>query len=130
MQTYFEGVRSVVVTSFVDPLLVDVGTAIPCGLIINELFTNCLKHAFPDGSPGQVRIEFHRNENNDGYMLTVTDNGNGLPEDFDYRTTKSLGLQLVVNLVELQLRGKIEMVTAGGATVRVAFPDREAPQGG
>ncbi|GEM_PF-1003250 len=127
LQTCFEGVSPVSVRSRVEPVLVDVGTAIPCGLIINELFTNCLKHAFPENRPGEVRIEFHRNRTNNGYVLTVADNGRGLPEDFDYRTAKTLGLQLVVNLAELQLRGKLAMNTESGTIVTVAFPDRETP---
>ena len=98
LQTYLEGMSPVSVRSRVDPVLLDVGTAIPCGLIINELFTNCLKHAFPEHRPGEVSIEFYRNESDDGYVLTVADNGRGFPKDFDYRNARSLGLQLVLNL--------------------------------
>ncbi|UCF31082.1 MAG: PAS domain S-box protein [bacterium] len=96
-----------------------VDTAIPCGLIINELVTNALKHAFPDGSKGVVSIEFHQVDRQ-CYHLVISDNGSGFPEDVDFRNTNTLGLQLVTILVD-QLGGTIDLDRDGGTTFRISF---------
>jgi two-component sensor histidine kinase len=82
-----------------------IDTAIPCGLIINELVTNALKYAFPKGQ-GTLKIAFRHTES--WYRLTIQDDGVGLPENFDLRHLDSLGLQLVQGLVEEQLDGIFE----------------------
>jgi two-component sensor histidine kinase len=96
-----------------------VDTAIPCGLILNELVSNCLKHAFPDGREGEIRIEL-RSDGNDKFTLMVSDNGVGLLEDLDFRNTESLGLQLVNTLVN-QLEGTIELDRRGGTAFKITF---------
>ncbi|MGZ7236541.1 sensor histidine kinase, partial [Streptococcus pyogenes] len=73
--------------------MIDINTMIPVGLIVNELLSNCLKHAFPNDRSGQIDIGFHYKHPK--YRLTVTDNGVGFPENIDYKNTKSLGLRLV-----------------------------------
>jgi len=85
-------------------------TAIPCGLIVNELVSNALKHAFPEGRPGKVRVSLSCT-GGDSWELTVSDNGIGLPDGLDYTRTMSMGMQLVVVLAqqlnaELQYRGE------------------------
>ena len=85
--------------------------AIPCGLIVNELVSNSLKHAFPDGRKGEISVRC-RTEEDGRVALTVSDNGVGLPPDLDFRNTETLGLQLVTMLVK-QLRGDIELDGAG-----------------
>ncbi len=85
----------------------DINTAIPCGLIINELVTNSLKHAFPGGRKGGISITL-RKQGDGQLMLTVSDNGVAFPEDLDFRKTSTLGMQLVVSLVG-QLKGAIDM---------------------
>ena len=96
-----------------------VDKAIPCGLILNELITNALKHAFPNERRGTVRIQLRKA---DGELeLVVSDNGVGLTSDFDPATSNSLGMQLVQTLVE-QLDGCLEIFHEGGTTVRIAFP--------
>jgi two-component sensor histidine kinase len=98
-----------------------IDTAIPCGLIVNELVSNCLKHAFPDGRAGEIRIEFWAD--GDGrYNLIVSDDGVGFPQDIDFRTTSSLGLQLVNNLTT-QLRGTIGLDRTGGTAFKIAFTE-------
>lgn len=104
------------------PVFLGMDKALPCSLIINELVTNCLKHAFLPGEGGEIRIEFRR-DGQDGYLLTVLDDGAGFPEDVDYRSTKSLGLQLVVNLAEVQLQGSLELLTGEGTEFRIVFPE-------
>ena len=92
-------------------------TAIPLGLIINELVTNSLKFAFPENE-GSITIEL---ENNNGqFVLTVADDGIGLPPDFDLNKTHSLGLRLVNSLV-IQLDGEISMDSSQGAEYKITF---------
>ncbi len=111
------------------PVFLRMDKALPCSLIINELVTNCLKHAFLPGEEGEIQIQFRRGGQDD-YLLTVRDNGRGFPEDVDYRSTKSLGLQLVLNLAEAQLQGSLELVTGGGTEFRILFPEvRKARMG-
>lgn len=105
----------------VESISLNIETAIPCGLIINELMTNSLKHAFPDGRPGVIALSLKRNENDGGYLLQVADNGVGLPEELDIRRSRSLGLQLVVNLVENQLQGRLDVRRGNGVAFLVAF---------
>lgn len=76
----------------------DVNRAIPCGLIINELISNSLEHGFPVGEKGQIAVEMDKNKG-DKYRLKVSDTGIGFPEDVDFQNTKTLGMQLVTDLV-------------------------------
>ena len=102
----------------VDELMLNINTSIPLGLIINELVTNCLKHAFPKGKSGEINIKFH--SQNDKYILEVKDNGIGFPEDIDYTNTESLGLRLVTSLTE-QIEGKIEFNNISGTSFKIIF---------
>ena len=101
-------------------IALDINKAIPCSLIINELVSNSLKYAFPNGGKGMIRIMMHRNDGQ-GFVLMISDNGVGLPEDTDFQNTGSLGLQLVNTLVS-QLNGTIELGRNGGATFTILFP--------
>ncbi|MDP3097620.1 MAG: PAS domain S-box protein [Syntrophales bacterium] len=94
-----------------EDVMLSIDTAIPCGLIINELISNALKHAFPDGRRGEIRIEMNQDEN--GVRIIFEDNGAGFPAGMDFRNTETLGLQLV-NMLVAQLDGAIEMVRNGG----------------
>jgi two-component sensor histidine kinase len=102
-----------------DNVLMDVDTAVHSGLIINELVSNSLKYAFPKGREGEIRIDL-RSDNDNRYTVIVSDNGVGLPEDLDFRNTKSLGLQLVTSLTD-QLEGTIELDTCGGTEFKIMF---------
>jgi len=105
-------------------VFLDVDTAIPCGLVINELVSNSLKHAFPPEVTGdaaiarRIWIEFELR--GDQLALTVGDNGIGFPSELDFRSTDSLGLQLVMALVE-QLKGDIELERGQGTIFRITF---------
>ena len=107
----------------VDHLSLGIDTAIPCGLIINELVSNSLKYAFPDGRNGEININL-RLEDPKGhvYLLRVQDNGVGFPEDIDFRDTDSLGLQIVTTLTT-QLGGKIELDRAAGTDFTIRFSE-------
>ncbi len=103
----------------IDSHWLDVNTAIPCGLIINELVSNALKYAFPQGQAGTVEVKFGLKDSH--FILIVSDNGIGLPTDFSLETIESLGLQLVVNLTE-QLRGTLVIETTSGTHFKIIFP--------
>jgi two-component system, sensor histidine kinase PdtaS len=93
--------------------------AIPCGLILNELLTNALKHAFPDGRRGVVRVDIHRTPV-DRLQLVVSDDGSGLPPSIHPRDTSSLGLQLVGTLAE-QLDADLHIERDHGTSFRLEF---------
>jgi PAS domain S-box-containing protein len=102
-----------------DNIFLDIQRAIPCALILNELITNSLKYAFPEGHGGEVAVESH--PLGDGtFQIVVKDNGVGIPDDVDIRNTKSLGLQIVSMLVD-QLEGRMEVERKNGTTVKMAF---------
>ncbi len=94
-------------------VFLDINTAIPCGLIINELVSNSLKHAFPGDKKGEINIAAHPLNKNE-IKLIVSDNGVGLPKKVDFRKTDSLGLHLVNLLAEGQLHGDIKLDRAKG----------------
>jgi len=94
--------------------------ALPCGLILNELVTNSLKHAFPENHKGEIFVFLKADSRNGAWRLGVTDNGVGLPEDFESRSEKSLGINLVRDLAE-QLNGCIEFGLARPTTITISF---------
>jgi len=102
-----------------DKLYLSLDAAVPCGLIINELVSNSLKYAFPDGREGEVRISLRQNADGTAQLI-VADNGVGLKADVDWVNTRSLGLRLVRTLAE-QLGATIELHTNTGTEVQLAF---------
>ena len=128
----------------IEEIFLGMDTAVPLGIIINELISNSLKHAFPQGRKGEIRIKLRRTQesgenksisnstNNivaessvdksSQYSLVVSDNGLGFPENLDFRNTGSLGLQLVNILVE-QLEGKIELQKGAETTFEIFFKE-------
>ncbi len=95
----------------------DIDTAIPFGLIINELVSNALKHAFPCNLSGEVRVQLKSNPGG-GAKLVVADNGIGFPDEFDFTSTNSLGLQLVDSLLG-QLNGTIQINHNQGTEIEI-----------
>jgi two-component sensor histidine kinase len=107
---------------------IDVDQAIPCGLIINELFSNCLKHAFHSRDSENVtrrtrnKVSVEVSSDSDGVLtLSVRDNGVGFPDNVDFRNTNTLGLQLVCTLTD-QLKGTIELRNRNGTMFNIVFP--------
>jgi len=97
-----------------------IDAAIPCGLIINELVSNALRHAYPDGRRGTLRVALV--QNGDGtHTLTVKDDGVGLPDDIVLPPVATLGLALVETLSR-QLGGTLSIDRTGGTAVNVRFP--------
>ncbi|MGE5474862.1 MAG: sensor histidine kinase [Ignavibacteriales bacterium] len=103
-------------------------TAIPLGIIINELASNSLKHAFVGREKGEIRIKLHREENieygnrdcDTNFILAISDNGVGIPESFDIEELDSLGMQLVTTLIE-QLDGELELKRNNGTEFIIRF---------
>jgi two-component sensor histidine kinase len=100
---------------------VDINKAIPCGLILNELISNALKHAFPGDRHSELQIII-RGMKNTEIEIVIRDNGLGLPDDVDIHQPLSVGLYLVKGLVKSQLDGKMEVRRDAGTEVRIKFP--------
>ena len=105
-----------------EDVFVLIDLAMPCSLIVNELITNALKYAFPGNRDGRIRITLRRLETKK-IDLWISDNGVGVPENFDFRTTSSLGLQTVFGLAERQLHGKIQFHVNDGLMCHLTFRD-------
>jgi two-component sensor histidine kinase len=103
-----------------DDLKVDINNAIPLGLIVNELLSNAMKHAFPNDMSGMIIVDFSKED--DQFELVVSDNGIGFPQELDYKNTESLGLQ-VVNTLTNQIGGKITMEVDNGTTFTIKFKE-------
>lgn len=102
-------------------LRMDIETAVPCGLIITELVSNALKHAFCGGRGGSVKVDMKKLSGG-LFELVVQDNGCGLPKGKDYRDASTLGMQLITTLAEDQLRGKLTVTsTAKGTGFKITF---------
>lgn len=120
--SYQVNLDSVTLTMNIEPIELDIDTAIPCGLIVNELVSNALKYAFSPGYSGELRVELYAVGDRE-YTLIVSDTGIGLPKNIDFRNTKSLGLQLVNALTD-QLDGAVELNGHKGAEFKIIFPNR------
>ena len=120
LQFYGVRGRDVILNTRILDIHTDVNTAIPIGLIINELISNSLKHAFPEGRRGEISIAVQR----ENAILTIVfkDNGIGIPADQDWRNIKALGLQLVIVLVG-QLDGTIELDRTVGTTFTIVVKE-------
>ena len=104
----------------VENIGLDVDTAIPCGLIVNELISNSLKYAFPDNAEGSIHLRVNK-VSRQQVAVSISDNGVGLPSDVNTRSSGTLGFQLVHMLVK-QLRGTLDIVKNGGTTFMITFP--------
>ena len=104
-----------------DDVVINIETAHPCGLIINELIVNSLEHAFPEKNHSQGMIGLALKQDANGLIsLSVKDNGIGLPIGFDPEESESLGLQLVYTLVE-QLDGELKLDSSDGTNFQITF---------
>jgi len=97
----------------------NINTAIPCGLIVNELVSNALKHGFPEGRKGELEIGLSAVPE-DGYVLKIKNDGVGFPEGLDFRKTETLGMQIINTLVE-QIGGRLELSREKGTAFRLEF---------
>jgi two-component sensor histidine kinase len=119
MQSYTVDDARIILQTHTHEVWLDIDAAVPCGLILNELVSNTLKHAFPDGRPGEIHLDLRSEPGLT--TLRVRDTGVGFPDGLDVRQAESLGLQLVGMLTE-QLGGTIDLSRAEGTTVTLTFP--------
>ncbi|MDO9549526.1 MAG: PAS domain S-box protein [Methanoregula sp.] len=120
--TYNINPRKIRVTNKTRNIVLDLNTAIPVGLILNELISNILQHAFPDEREGEITISAHKT---DGALnISVSDNGIGLPEKLDWRELQTVGLRLAISLVD-QLDGTIELDRSAGTAFKIVVPVKE-----
>ncbi|RLC58197.1 MAG: hypothetical protein DRH89_01675 [Candidatus Cloacimonadota bacterium] len=102
-------------------VFLNIGTAIPCGLIVNEIVTNSIKHAFPDAKEGNIFISMHKNEAGT-YSLVLSNDGINLPADYDLENSTSFGLQLV-EILRHQLKADFNMNGDNGAKFTFTFKE-------
>ena len=123
--TYSIQKHNIHIHTHIDKIDMDIDTAIPCGLIINELVSNAVKYAFP-GSLRRQKPEISiilKQDTGHRLRLAIADNGKGLPADLDYEHTRTLGLQLVSALTQ-QLHGTLDVQRTGGTVFTILFPYR------
>ncbi|MDO9578019.1 MAG: sensor histidine kinase [Candidatus Cloacimonadales bacterium] len=102
--------------------MLNINSAIPCGLIINELITNTLKHAFPNNAEGTLQIMMRKKESGN-FVLEVRDSGIGFPADIDPNQVITLGLQLITSLVQ-QLNGTMKYTGCDGTCFKLEFSQK------
>ncbi len=107
----------------INSIKLNMQTTVLCGLIINEIVSNSLKYAFPDNRGGEILVSLNLLDNK--YVLIISDDGIGFPEELDFRNTESLGLQLVNNITT-QLDGEIELDRTEGTKYTISFDASEA----
>jgi len=117
IHSYDLDTNKVIVKVNVDKVHLEMDRAVPLGIIINELVSNALQHAFNEGQDGVIEIHFTKE--NSGYRLIVHDSGD-FPKEIDFKNAESLGLQLVTNLVA-QIDGTIDLNTSEGTTFKILF---------
>ena len=117
--------RQIRIVAEMDSIGLELDDALPCGLLISEVVSNSLKHAFPDGRDGEVRIEF-RHQSDDLLLLVLSDNGIGFSAELDWTTTRSLGLRLVRALAQ-QLKAQLEIRSESGTEVKLVFAANRKP---
>jgi PAS domain S-box-containing protein len=120
LRSYQADADQISMTVDAEGVFLEVDTAIPCGLLLTELVSNCLKHAFPDGRKGRVYLGLRSNIAGQ-VTLVVRDDGVGFPAGVDFRQPETLGLQLIGALTE-QLRGTVSLVSGEGCEFMVIFP--------
>ncbi|MBU4313166.1 MAG: sensor histidine kinase, partial [Candidatus Omnitrophica bacterium] len=103
----------------IEKVELNIDKAIPCGLIINELLLNCLKHAFADGDEGEIEVSLLFVNGNE-VVLTVSDSGTGIPEGMDSNNSGSLGLK-IVNILTDQIDGKLDLDRSKGTRFQIRF---------
>ncbi|NJK75750.1 MAG: PAS domain S-box protein [Microcoleus sp. SU_5_6] len=112
---------SICINLNLDPISLNIETAIPCGLIINELASNSLKYAFTQGREGEISIDFRKISDREFY-LSIKDNGTGFPEGFDVENTETLGLRLV-RMLTRQLDGSLTIDSQCGTCYDIKFKE-------
>lgn len=119
ISTYSDGKRELIVSYKNENIMVSIDTAIPLGLIVNEVVTNSIKHAFIDKNKCHIEIQLRNEKNN--LLIIITDDGVGIPVNLDVENSKSLGMRLIKLLVG-QLAGTYNIYRANGTVVQIEIP--------
>jgi len=125
-RAYLSPGRTIELVIEVGDLHLDMNRAVACGLIVNELVSNALKHAFSADNPGRIQVSVEA-LGEGRHTLRVQDDGRGLPEGFDLGRAESLGLQLVGDLTR-QLRGTVSVSRERGTTFSITFDEAVTPR--
>jgi two-component sensor histidine kinase len=125
LHSMFGTAAGVSLVTEIHEVMLPVETAIPCGLVINELLTNAFKHAFPAGRRGAIRVEL-REVADARWMVAVEDDGVGLPAGIALGKTESLGLDLVA-ILAAQIGAEVDLRREGGTSFRMTFGARRRP---
>ena len=120
--SYQSGSQGIKITTDMKSVMATIDSAIPCGLIMNELVSNVFKHAFPGENTGEIKISLKKDDDGD-IEIVVSDNGVGLQDEMDIRNINSLGLQSVVALTEHQLEGSLSVVKGNGTKFSISFKE-------
>lgn len=118
-EIYDVDVNKITLATDIDNIVLSIDTAIPCGLIINELISNALKYAFLEGKSGGIKFALKEKENN--IILIISDDSSGISSRIDINNTPSLGMRLVHSLTK-QLGGEIALQSGKGTTFKLTFP--------
>ncbi|KJR43258.1 signal transduction histidine kinase [Candidatus Magnetoovum chiemensis] len=121
--------NNITINSWVDEVYICVDTAIPCGLIINEVVSNSIKHAFSQAVKGEINIKLTK-DGKDNFHLEIKDTGIGLPQHIDINSSTTLGLRLVYSLVTHQLNGTLTVDRTKGTCFIVDFKAQSYNKGG
>lgn len=119
---YYENRLNIHYSINIENIFFNIDTALPCGLILNELVSNSLKHAFTNKYEGNIVISLFKEA--DSFILSVKDDGIGIPADFEIKSSNSLGMVLIHTLAR-QLKGAIKITNDGGTEVRVVFKEKK-----
>jgi two-component sensor histidine kinase len=119
IQTYSTNPANVKFNTDSEEIKIGINQASPIGLIINELISNSLKYAFPNEREGKIDVSMKKTDNE--LNLVIKDDGVGMPDDLDWKNSKSLGLKLVRTLVENQLDGSVDMESTNGTKFTIKF---------
>jgi hypothetical protein len=128
MKAYIDGISRQLLSAYgregtvsletsIEAVTLDIETAVPCGIILNELVSNALRHAFPDGAAGVLRVDF-TGRSGECFELVVSDNGVGLGSDQEAAARRTLGLQLIDALAG-QINASVKIETGEGTTFRI-----------
>lgn len=124
LSTYNSRRANIRIHTDVDSVFLDINSAVPCGLIINEIVSNACKHAFKDREEGNIQIRFHKE--GDHFRLELSDDGIGMPEGTDFSSFQSLGMNLVQALAS-QLGAQLEIFPVGGIRFVLIFSEKIKP---
>ncbi|HOU85886.1 MAG TPA: sensor histidine kinase, partial [Spirochaetota bacterium] len=102
-----------------------IDSAIPLGLVINEIITNSFKHAFLPGEKGRITVSLKK-EKDGSLILIISDDGKGLSKDFDVRETASLGMTTIFSIIEKQMQGSVDIISENGLTYILSFKNKKA----